>query len=129
MKRKILTTSSSILCGILLMSAAYPSGYTYYSSVAEISIPVVSVLASGSRTINQGANVTNNIAATFSVDYELLSMDKSTSLYTNYVPVYSLIYRVDIFLEDNVRYKGGVLNLLNGNNPCYINFIDVKSIL
>lgn len=123
MKRKFLTICSSILGGVLLMSAAYPSGYIYYSNVAETNLPIVSILSSGTETTYQGANVTGNVAARITVTYELLSMDKTSVLYTNYVPVYSLIYRVDIFLDNDVQYKGGLFNVFEGVNPCYLNYI------
>lgn len=127
MKNKILTTISSFLAGSLLMSASYQNGISYYSTIAETNLSIISILSSGSDTVNQGANVTGNIAATMTVSYELFSMDKTTALYTNYVPVYSLVYRVDIYLDNDVNYKGGLFNWFNGVNPCYLNYISVSA--
>lgn len=127
MKKKILAAISSFVVGNLLMSSSYQNGFSYYSTVVGSNISIVSILSSGSKTVNQGANVTGNTAATMTVYYELFSMDKTTVLYTNYVPVYSLIYRVDIYLDNDVKYKGGLFNWFDGVNPCYLNYISVSA--
>lgn len=63
LKCKVLATIGSFLVGNLLMSSAYINGITYYSTVAESNVPIISVLSSGSNTVNQEANT-----ATLNID-------------------------------------------------------------
>ncbi|MEG1739130.1 MAG: hypothetical protein RRZ92_03025 [Bacilli bacterium] len=111
----------------MLMSAANPNGIYTYSSLCSSNVFVSELLSNGNSSASCLSNVLNNVAATIDFDYEFYEMPKRTVLFVNYVPVYSLVYRVHVYLNNNVKYKGGVGNWFDGNNPTYLNNIGINA--
>lgn len=110
----------------LLMSAANANTTNVSSPVFGGNILVNKNINSGSRSANCLSNVLNNVAASVKFTCEFYKMYKQTELLVNYVESYSFIYRIDIYLNHAVKYKGGVFNWFDGENPTYLNDIDIS---
>lgn len=65
--------------------------------------------------------------ADFTVNYEIYKMEKSTLLYMDYVPLYSLVYKIDVHLYANVSYKGGFADLFTYTKNAFLNHIKVAA--
>lgn len=122
---KIKCTLSLLLVGSLLMSAS--SLKSVYSTLLDATIPAREIIKSGSKYLEAKSNVTQDFVASIQLDYELFKMEKTTVLYTNYVPVYSLAYKATIHLSDGVDYKGDFLNLGFKHNPAYLDTIRIST--
>ncbi len=85
------------------------------------------VIKSGTSKGICKSNVLGNEAASVTVSYDFLEKHKDYAPYNGYKKSYHLIYRLDIYLNNNVHYKGGVGNWFNGNNPAYLNSIIVNT--
>ena len=121
MKKKLLSIISLALCPVLLMSAVNDT--MVYSTIMKEDIPALERLSEGSKTITIYGHKSNDVAATLTLNYELFKMDKTTKLYTDYLPVYSLVYEVIIYLNSSVNYKGGVFDMFDGCHPAYLDEI------
>ena len=109
----------------LLVSAA---PVTFEDSIVTVEkVKARERLAQDSKTAQALANVTNNIAAEITFSYEVYQLENPSVMITGYQPAYALIYRVDIYLSDDVHYKGGVGNWFSGNHPCYLNSLDISA--
>lgn len=111
----------------LLMSAANPSGSYIRSDICESNVLISELLSKGKSEANCLSNVKQDIAAKIQLDYELYEMPLSTVLFTKYIPVYSLIYKIHVYLNSDVKYKGGVGNWFDGDNPTYLNNIVINA--
>lgn len=67
------------------------------------------------------------ILADISLNYEIYSMDKYTVLLTKYVPMYSLVYKIDVRLYADVSYKGGFLDMWTYTKNAFLNHIFVNA--
>lgn len=67
------------------------------------------------------------ILADITLNYEIYSMEKYTVLLTNYVPMYSLVYKIDVHLYANVSYKGGFLDMWTYTKNAFLNHIFVNA--
>ena len=126
MKKNKLSIICSLMIVPLLMSA---SSYTsvFKSNVKGGNVTAVKKLSEGSNSGECLSNVLNNVAARITFTYELYKMYKRTETFANYVDSYTLIYRVNIYLNNNVHYKGGVFNMFDGHNPAYLKNIRITS--
>lgn len=126
MKKNKLSIICSLMIVPLLMSA---SSYTtdYKSNVTNKNITAIKKISEGSNSGECLSNVLNNVAARITFTYELYKMYKYTEILTKYVDSYTLIYRVNIYVNNNVHYKGGVFNMFNGYNPAYLKKISIIS--
>lgn len=120
-EKKLLSIISLALCPVLLMSAVNDT--MVYSTIMKEDIPALERLSEGSKTITIYGHKSNDVAATLTLNYELFKMDKTTKLYTDYLPVYSLVYEVIIYLNSSVNYKGGVFDMFDGCHPAYLDEI------
>lgn len=74
-------------------------------------IPARELIKTGSEYFEAKSNVTQDFVASLNFEYEVYKMEKTTVLYTNYVPVYTVAYKMSIHLNDGIDYKGDFLNL------------------
>lgn len=120
--RKITSVLSLPLLSLVM---SFASGFS--SSIAGKEIKAQKLISSDTKTAQVLTNVKDQVAAQINVTYEFYKMDNTTSLFTHFVPAYSLIYRMDIFLNNKVKYKGGVGSWFSGENPCYLQSISVSA--
>lgn len=127
MKKSII----SFCCLIpLLMSS---SGVTHFNELDYTLLStgqktkIFKVLKSGSSKSICKSHILENEAASVKLTYDFLEKHKDYAPYNGYKKSYHLIYRLDIYLNNNVAYKGGVGNWFDGHNPTYLNSITVKT--
>ena len=114
----------------LLMSSSGSTNYNelkYHSSILNDDTYIYKLLKSGTIKEICPSNILNNEAASVQMTYEFFEKHKDYAPYNGYKTSYHLIYKLDIFLNANVHYKGGVGNWFDGYNPTYINSITVRT--
>lgn len=80
-----------------------------------------------SESFSTLSNVKKDTVATLTFNYEVYQMYKGTELLTKYNPGFILLYQIDVYINNSVKYKGGVGNWFNGNHAGFLNYINLKT--
>lgn len=123
-KRKIAAMVTLFPC---LLSAANPDWINIHSDLYNGNVDVATVIGTGVRQEICRSHILENEAAKVIFKYEFYKMPARSYAFVDPVPVYSLIYKIQVQLQSSVDYKGGVGNLFRGNNPAYLNAIYLTS--
>jgi hypothetical protein len=67
----------------------------------------------------------NETASNINLDLELYEMNKPI-LYTSWQPHFLFVYRLDVFLSNNVMYKGGFCDWQTFYAPCYLQNLNIS---
>lgn len=110
----------------LLMSATSISFTNHKSSITNSSFSIVELINSGSSQCSILTQGYNEIAANIDAYYEYYQMGNSTSLLTSYTPAYTLIYKLNIYLNDYVKYKNGLNNWFTATDSTHINSLKIN---
>lgn len=110
----------------LLMSAISISFINHKSSITNSSFSIVELINSGSSQCSILTQGYKETAANVNVYYEYYQMGNSTSLLTSYTPAYTLIYKLDIYLNDYVKYSNGFNNWFTATNGTHINSLKIN---
>lgn len=78
-------------------------------------------------TISETSVGKKETLADFTVNYEIYKMEKTTVLYTDYVPLYSLVYKIDVHLYANVSYRGGFADMFTYTKNAFLDHIEVTA--
>ena len=125
-KKKLATAAA--LFPFLLSAASNPDWINVASTIYDDNINVTELISSGTREEICPSHILNNEAAKIIFKYELYEMSHRSYVFVNHIPVYSLIYEMQVQLQSSVHYKGGVGNMFNGENPAYLNSIYLSSL-
>lgn len=118
---------SALAVPMFFLLSSFTSANKLYSPIAETNINSQTLINSGSEYGEAITTGKKQVAASVTFNYEFYKMEDSTALITKYVPGYALIYRIDIYLNNAVQYKGGVFNWFDGENPCYLQNINIDA--
>lgn len=115
------------LTPILMSIAKAPieNTYKFQSDVMGSTTSIYRLIANDSIKKICPSNVLGNEAASVIFNYEIFEKKRDFAPYNGYKTSFHVIYRADIFLSNNVYYKGGVGNWFDGNNPSYIDSFKV----
>lgn len=121
---KKLPLFGSMSCLGLLLCSFKPTAGAYYSILAKTNISVADVLKkydpSNKQTVMTTSNTYNDEVGHVFLNYEILSQAKATEMYSGFIPVYLMLYEADVYLNNNVHYKGGFGGWRDLYEPAFI---------
>lgn len=113
----------------LLMAGTASNFVVNFSYIARKNITCKTLLHSySSESISTLSNVKQDTVATLTLNYEVYQMYKPTELITTYHPAYVFLYQADVYVNNAVKYKGGMFNWFDGCHAGFLNYIDITTV-
>ncbi len=128
MNQKYIRRLLSLPMVMLLTSGTTKNFVTPFSYIKHANITCKEQLIGySSRSISTLSNVKNDTVATLTFNYEVYEMNKPTELLTTYHPSYVLLYQADIYVNNKVKYKGGMFNWFDGEHAGFLKNISISA--
>lgn len=122
--KKMLMLVTAITSSLLLCSYK-PENDIYTSILARKDYFVSDVLSgfksSNKQTVTTTSHILNNEVGRVTMNYEVISLLKYTDILTSFTPAYVMLYEANVYLNNNVHYKGGFANWCDGYHPGFLN--------
>lgn len=128
MKQKYLTRPLSLPMILLLTSGTTVNFVQPFSYIKHENITCKEQLVGySSKSISTLSNVKKDTVATLTFNYEVYQMYKPSEMITTYHPAYVLLYQADIYVNNKVKYKGGMFNWFDGEHAGFLKNISISA--
>lgn len=128
MNQKYIRRLLSLPMVMLLTSGTTKDFVQPYSYIIHKIITCKNQLAEySSRSISTLSNVKKDTVATLTFNYEVYQMWKPTEMTPTYHSSYVLVYQADIYVNNKVKYKGGMFNWFDGEHAGFLKNISISA--
>lgn len=111
-----------------LLGASSPNFIQDKSKIRHMNIMCKKQLVSyKSESFSTLSNVKKDTVATLTFNYEVYQMYKGTELLTTYHPGFLFLYQIDMYINNNVQYKGGFLNWMDAHHAGFLDSINISA--
>ena len=123
------------LCWLLILPllCSFKSASTYLPFNTDISSYAAGRTIRACKKVYEGKSTTlelkaknyNQVAASMTMSMGLYEIGRESVVSTETIPDYIFYYRLDTYLNNNVHYRGGFLDINDLYNPAYLQYIDM----